>query len=103
MQNHINFRFCQIEDFLEQFPPTLHKQASLLWKAAPLGTTHLEVSSSCQGKGLVRLSAVISHTDPNGVLFSEVFHAGPVTPEVLERGNLLVFLTEKVLYWQNAQ
>lgn len=103
MQVNIDFRFCLIEDFLDQFPPTLHKQASLLWKAVPLGTVHLEVTTSCPGKGLVSVHAVVTCTNPHGVRTSKVLHAGSVSPEVLEKEKLLVFLTEKVLYWQNAK
>lgn len=103
MQVNIDFRFGQIEDFLDQFPPTYHKQASLLWKAVPLGTVHLDVNTNCPGKGLVSVHAVVTCTNPQGVRTSKVIHAGSASPDVLKRENLLVFLTEKILYWQNAQ
>lgn len=105
MQTNIDFRFGQIEDFLGQFPPTYHKQASLLWEAAPLGTVHLEVTTSCPGKGLVSVHAVVTCTctSPQEVRASKVIHTGSASPDVLKRENLLVFLTEKLLYWQNAQ
>lgn len=103
MQANIDFRFGQLEDFLEQFPLTCHKQASLLWKAAPPGTVHLDVNTSCPGKGLVSVHAVVTCANPRGVRTSNVLHVGPASPDVLKRENLLVFLTEKILYWQNAQ